>query len=123
MWALELEGEVASDLSAFHRVDDMWSMGSRRWAQLVPRLYAYSGAVQMRVKAMAAEERQLEQEQPQVGGGVGVQTAVAADGTPLLSGPPSPLQGGIEVESTQTALRFSDIGDMFSFSTVAAPST
>lgn len=122
LWVTEMEQEVASDLSAFHRVDDMWSMGSRRWALLVPRLYAYTGAVRARTKALMAQDEERGQDSaglkaPPGGGGAGV----AADGTPLLPGPPSPLQGGQLVESTQTALRMSDIGDMFSFATVAAP--
>lgn len=115
-----MEGEIASDLSAFHRVDNMWTMGSRRWAQLVPQLHAYAGAVQTKVKSVAAERAQpsAELKDPQVGGGVGLRSP---DGTPLLAGPPSPLQGGQQVEATQTALQLSDIGDMFSFATVATP--
>lgn len=116
MWTTELEGDIASDLSVFHRVDDMYRMGSRRWALLVPRLSAYAGAVQFR---LAMQDLSAQQESPAAqpapaahtgGGGV----AVAADGTPLLPGPPSPLDGK-EVEASPAALRFSDIGDMFSF--------
>lgn len=127
----ELEGDVASDLSVFHRVDNMYTMGSRRWSQLVRRLIAYQGAVQLRMKM---ETQQL-QDQPAApvapsvaseapaartgGGGV----LRAPDGTELLPGPPSPwlsdsARGPAKVvEATRAALQFSDIGDMFSFGT------
>lgn len=115
LWVTALEGEVASDLSAFHRIDNMWEMGSRRWAQLVPRLYAYPGAVQMKMKSISAQPQSVsaesEPEQPQGGGGV-------QDLPPPVDVP----AGARVVESTQAALRMSDIGDMFSFSTVPAPS-
>lgn len=121
LWVLELEGEVASDLSAFHRIDNMWDMGSRRWALLVPMLYAYSGAVQTRLRVLAREQQDVDSSVVLTESGQGGGVARAADGTPLLPGPPSPLQGGQQVESTQTALAMSEIGDMFSFGTVAAP--
>lgn len=120
MWVLALEGEVASDLSAFHRIDNMWTMGSRRWAMLVARLYAYSGAVHLRMQAILSEDEEaptVGTDRPQGGGGV----ARAPDGTPLLPGPPSPLQGGQQIGSSQTELAMSPIGDMFSFAKVAAP--
>jgi len=123
LWVLEMEGDVESDLSVFHRVDDMYRMGSRRWAVLVPRLSAYGGAVQYRLRTW--DQQETEQQAPAstpapavqpgrtpAGGGVEVQ--IAADGTPMLPGPPSPWDGK-EVEATPAALRFSDIGDMFSF--------
>lgn len=124
LWVLEFEGEVASDLSAFHRVDNMWYMGSRRWALLVPRLYAYGGAVQLRLKAYKYDETATAPtHQPSArptGRGGGVQ--LGFDGKPMLPGPPSPMQGGEVVEATQTALALSPIGDMFSFGNASAPS-
>lgn len=91
----------------------MYGMGSRRWALLVPRLSAYAGAVQYRLSSWdrAAQEQPASSPAEPVRGDRG---GVAADGTPLLSGPPSPLNGK-EVEATPAALKFSDIGDMFSF--------
>lgn len=128
MWVVGMEDDVASDLSVFHRVDDMESMGSRRWARLVPRLAAYPGVVQFRIKAEALREQEAESG-PAVAAPVvpSVQVAAAApepvvqaaagSGAPpvLLPGPPSPLAGGKVVGSSQAELRFSDIGDMFSF--------
>lgn len=132
LWVIELEGDVASDLSVFHRIDDMYTMGSRRWSQLVLRLIAYQGAVQLRMKMEAEKFRKAEGAAPvalpaassaptgQAGGG-GVLRA--ADGTELLPGPPSPWlqdqsRGKVTVvEATRGALVNSDIGDMFSFGT------
>lgn len=120
MWVVELEGDVVSDFSVFHRIDDMYSMGSRKWAQLVLRLVAYPGAVQFRLKL----EAQREQSEPVPAAPV-VQQAdpvrtveqniARANSAPLV---PIEMQGGEMVESTQTALAMSPIGDMFSFATV-----
>jgi hypothetical protein len=118
IWAVDMEGDVASDLSALHRVDNMYDMGSRRWAQLVPRLIAYPGAVQFRFKMQAQQEREREEEA--AAGPVAAPVRPAAATAPavapgLLPGPPSPMQGGKQVGSSAAELRFSDIGDMFSF--------
>jgi len=112
---------VVSDLSAFHRIDNMWSVGSRRWAMLVPRLYAYSGAVHLRMQAILSEDEEVPSIEPQRPQGEGGVVAKAPDGTPLLPGPPSPLQGAQQIGSSQTELAMSPIGDMFSFGKVAAP--
>jgi len=119
-WATEMEGDVASDLSVFHRVDDMYEMGSRKWALLVPRLSAYAGVVQYRLSSWdsAAQQEPVQQtsvqQAPAAGTGEGGVALVAADGTPLLPGPPSPWDGKV-IEATPAALKFSEIGDMFSF--------
>jgi hypothetical protein len=124
IWAVDMEGDVASDLSALHRIDDMYDMGSRRWAQLVPRLIAYPGAVQFRFRMQARQEEEREQDAGPGSGAVLVPAAAvqapappgAAGGVPvLLPGPPSPMKGGKQVGSSAVELRFSDIGDMFSF--------
>ena len=104
---------MESDLSAFHRIDDVHRMGSRRWARLVPRLFAYAGAVQMRVRMESEQQSDPVPVEPVPAAGGGVPQA--ADGTPLLAGPPSPHGGGEVVEASRAALQFSDIGDMFSF--------
>ena len=128
MWVAGMEGDVASDLSVFHRVDDMEAMGSRRWARMVPRLAAYPGVVQFRLKAAALREQQEAEAGPvaapvavaapaAVREPVAAAVAAAGGGAPpvLLPGPPSPLQGGKVVGSSRAELSFSDIGDMFSF--------
>lgn len=98
---------MASDLSALHRVDNMYEMGSRRWAQLIPRLLAYPGAVQFRFKLEAQRQKESENAAPVGGGGV------AADTRPVP--PAGPWKPDKVVPSTRTALQHSDIGDMFSF--------
>lgn len=47
--------DIRSDLSVFHRVDDMESMPARRFWPLVQRLYCYSGAVAATTRQRAAE--------------------------------------------------------------------
>lgn len=119
LWAVDMEGDVASDLSVFHRIDDMYGMGSRRWAQLAPRLIAYQGAVQLKFKTQhqqpAESAPQPVAPAPALADGDGGGVLRAHDGTILLPGPPSPWKGGEVVDASPAALRFSDIGDMFSF--------
>lgn len=134
LWVVDMEGDVASDLSVFHRVDDVQAMGSRRWAQLVSRLAAYPGVVQFRLKAEAMREQAAAEESDgavvqaprpvaAVAPVVAPQAPSAAPDSPgaagaprvLLPGPPSPMTGGKVVGSSAAELRFSDIGDMFSF--------
>lgn len=109
---VDAEYDVASDLSVFHRIDDMYAMGSRRWAQLVPRLPYYQGAC--RAAAMAQQAPETASVAPPVaaaseGGGVAPQAQYEA--------PAGPWKPDKVVESTRAALAFSDIGDMFSFGT------
>jgi hypothetical protein len=47
--------DLESDLSAFHRVDDMDAMPARRFLVLAGRLVHYGGALQAAVKAEAEE--------------------------------------------------------------------
>jgi hypothetical protein len=47
---------VESDLSVFHRVDDLASLHPQRLIDLVVRLGFYPGVVQARLRAEAAEE-------------------------------------------------------------------
>lgn len=112
MWVTEMEGDVESDLSVFHRVDDMESMGSRRWARLVPRLSAYAGAVQYRFQEMDRKVQQAESQSP------AQPAAPQVGGSGVLAGPSSPMKGGQEVNADRASLTFSDIGDMFSFSEI-----
>jgi hypothetical protein len=47
---------VESDLSVFHRIDDLASLHPQRLIDLVVRLAYYSGVVQARIRAEAAEQ-------------------------------------------------------------------
>lgn len=57
VWTLEYEDDIASDLSAFHRVDDPMTLDGPRYFSLAARLPAYAGILQARV---VAEERERE---------------------------------------------------------------
>ena len=67
MWIVEEEAEadVASDLSAFHRVDDVDAIDGPRYFSLAQRLTAYSG-----VRAAVVAERRYREEH----GGSGAQS-------------------------------------------------
>lgn len=52
------ELDVASDLSAFHRVDDWEAMDAPRYLALVPRLPAYKGMVRLRIEAAAGRDNE-----------------------------------------------------------------
>ncbi len=55
MWVLDHLDDIASDLSAIHRIDDMYALSSRRFFRLAYRLPAYRGVMRMRVEAAQAE--------------------------------------------------------------------
>lgn len=57
MWTLDYEADIASDLSAFHRVDDPMTIDGPRYFSLAPRLAAYSGVLAARVAKMREDER------------------------------------------------------------------
>lgn len=60
MWIVESdrEADIASDLSAFHRVDDPMQIDGPRYFSLAQRLTAYSGVM----GAIAAEHHRQQQE-------------------------------------------------------------
>lgn len=58
MWVLEHEADIASDLSAFHRVDDPLEIDGPRYFSLAQRLTTYSGVM----GAIAAERSRRENE-------------------------------------------------------------
>jgi hypothetical protein len=58
MWTIEHEADIASDLSAFHRIDDPLSIDGPRYFSLAQRVGAYSGVM----AAIYAERQRREQE-------------------------------------------------------------
>lgn len=58
MWTLDYEADIASDLSAFHRIDDPMTIDGPRYFSLAPRLAAYSGVLAARAEALRQEERE-----------------------------------------------------------------
>lgn len=55
MWIVDYLDDIESDLSVFHRIDDIWSMPGPRFFRLVWRLAAYQGVMQAR--ALAEREK------------------------------------------------------------------
>jgi hypothetical protein len=53
-WVLAYLDDVASDMSVFHRVDDITALSGRTLFRLATRLPAYEGA--MRVRAQEAKD-------------------------------------------------------------------
>lgn len=57
MWTVDYEADIASDLSAFHRIDDPMTIDGPRYFSLAPRLSAYSGVMAARAEMLRQEER------------------------------------------------------------------
>jgi hypothetical protein len=53
-WVRDHLADIESDMSAIHRVDDIWSMPGARFFRLAWRLPAYEGV--MRARVMQAHE-------------------------------------------------------------------
>ena len=58
MWTLDYEADIASDLSAFHRIDDPMTIDGPRYFSLAPRLSAYAGVMAARAEKMRQDERE-----------------------------------------------------------------
>lgn len=56
MWTTEYEADIASDLSAFHRVDDPMTIDGPRYFMLAIRLAAYSGVIAARAEKIRQDE-------------------------------------------------------------------
>lgn len=46
MWTVDYEADIASDLSAIHRIDDPMTLDGPRYFSLALRLAAYAGVIQ-----------------------------------------------------------------------------
>lgn len=57
MWTLDYEADIASDLSAFHRIDDPMTIDGPRFFSLAARLAAYSGVMAARAYKLREDER------------------------------------------------------------------
>lgn len=57
MWTVDYEADIASDLSAFHRVDDPMTIDGPRFFSLALRLAAYSGVLAARAAKLREDER------------------------------------------------------------------
>jgi hypothetical protein len=55
MWTVDYEEDIASDLSAFHRIDDPMTIDGPRYFSLAKRLPAYRGVMYVRAAALRDE--------------------------------------------------------------------
>ena len=55
--------DIASDLSAFHRIDDMWQMDAQTFYRLVVRLPAYRGALRAEAERLARQDERRREAQ------------------------------------------------------------
>ena len=58
MWTIDYEADIASDLSAFHRIDDPMQIDGPRYFSLAIRLAAYSGVLAARAEKIRQDERE-----------------------------------------------------------------
>ena len=93
---IECLDDVESDMSVFHRIEEVESMPARRFFAFATRLPAYSGAVTARLAAaMAAEQK-----------------PAAAAGAPKAAAPAG--QQGV-MPGTRAAIQGSEFADLFSW--------
>lgn len=57
MWTTDYEADIASDLSAFHRIDDPMAIDGPRYFSLAIRLAAYAGVLAARMEKLRQDER------------------------------------------------------------------
>lgn len=57
IWVIKYLGDIESDLSAFHRVDDFEDISSRRFFLFVDRLLSYKGALRFTAEQEAEESK------------------------------------------------------------------
>ena len=79
-WIPRYLDEIESDMSVFHRVDDIWSMPARKFFPLARRLHSYQGAMRERVLAEQREREGGPPAGPPDGSGTGRAAAGAAAG-------------------------------------------
>jgi len=58
MWTIDYEADIASDLSAFHRIDDPMTIDGPRYFSLAIRLAAYAGVLAARAEKIRQDERE-----------------------------------------------------------------
>lgn len=63
LWVLDYLDDIASDMSVFHRVDDIRAMPGRRFFILAPRLSCYAGAMHARAVEAAQGSSPLQPQQ------------------------------------------------------------
>ncbi|MGI8333480.1 hypothetical protein ACRYCC_26305 [Actinomadura scrupuli] len=61
-WVLDYLGDLESDMSAIHRIDDMYAMPGPRFFRLAARIGAYDGAVANRLAMRHLQNQEKAQE-------------------------------------------------------------
>lgn len=79
MWTTEHEADIASDLSAFHRIDDPLSIDGPRYFSLAQRVGAYSGVMAAIYTERQRREREGESGAPSAAPGRSGQTSRVSD--------------------------------------------
>lgn len=79
MWTTEHEADIASDLSAFHRVDDPLSIDGPRYFSLAQRVGAYSGVMAAIYTERQRREHEGESGAPSAAPGRSGQTSRVSD--------------------------------------------
>lgn len=79
MWTTEHEADIASDLSAFHRIDDPLSIDGPRYFTLAQRLGAYAGVMAAIYTERQRREREGESGAPSAAPGRSGQTSRVSD--------------------------------------------
>jgi hypothetical protein len=90
---LEFLDDVASDMSVFHRIEEVEKMPARRFFSFAVRLPAYSGAVAARLSSLVATQKPAT-------------SAAAASCAPAPSG---------VMPGTRAAIQASEFADLFSW--------
>ncbi len=57
MWVLDHLGDLESDLSRFHRVEDIYDLDGPRFFRLAGRIFAYEGVMAARVASEREQDR------------------------------------------------------------------
>jgi hypothetical protein len=110
-WVLEHLDPIESDLSAFHRIDDIDDVPMSRFIRLVSHLPAYQGALRLTLQQTGTATSRIVTEQPSVR-----QVAEDPDNTPeaevaarwarvLVEQYPDAAAGGIERVSDTEMIR------------------
>ena len=86
-WCLDHLDDIESDLSAIHRIDDMWAMDGPRFHRFARRLPAYRGAMRAVAERQARDEERSKEQR----GLSGMEITPIPAGTAVVSGAPAGL--------------------------------
>jgi hypothetical protein len=85
-WVLDHLDDIESDLSAIHRIEDMWGMEAGRFFRFAHRLPAYKGAMRAVAERLAHEEERRKEARGLTGREVVAVPAGELTAVPALAG-------------------------------------